>query len=100
MPEPYHQRIFRKSKAKALQGLLDSLEREKLPASRGYYLTTGNITSYFADRYRPLQRGCLLAVLREAGVPHDSNNKFLPLRIYNHQPDLEALSRKYTESAQ
>ena len=95
MPNIHQQQIFRTNKIKALLGLLDSLDQAQLPTREGVYLTTGNIEDYIDAEHLPLQRGALLAILREAEVPHDTNNRFLPLTIYGYEGALSSLYRDY-----
>ena len=99
MPNAYQQRTFKQAKIRTIRALLIALEEEKIPNTTGYSLTTGQIADYFDDHYLPLQPRSLLAVLREAGIPHDSRNRFLTWQIYSHKEDLEALHKGYLKEA-
>ena len=99
MPNAYQQRTFKQAKIRTLFGLLIALEDEKIPNTTGYSLTTGKIADYFDDHYLPLQPRSLLAVLREAGIPHDSRNRFLTWQLYSYKEDLETLHKGYLKEA-
>ncbi len=99
MPNAYQQRTFKRSKIRTIRALLIALEEEKIPNTTGYSLTTGQIADYFPKDDLPLQPRSLLAVLREAGIPHDSRNRFLTWQIYSHEEDLEALHDEYLKEA-
>jgi hypothetical protein len=89
MPNDYRKKIFNRAKLEAVVQLFDPLEEERIPKGPGHSLTTGQIAAYFAPDTPPLQPRSLLAVLRDAGVPHDSRNRFLTWQIYSHREDLE-----------
>ena len=94
---PYQEKIFRQSKMDAILGLAEALDEKRLPETnpREGRLYTGRITEYLDDRFLPLRRGAMLAVLREAEVPHDGQGRFLPCDLYGHQADLEKLYQEY-----
>ena len=69
-----------RNKTRALIALLGCLDDESLPRSGS--LTSGRIAEHFEDGSLPLQPRVLLEVLREAEIPHDSHNRFLPRTIY------------------
>ena len=94
MPNHYAEERFKEGKLAALWALLNALWEEKLPQERGHYFKTGQIEKFF-DRDTPLQPRTLLAVLRDAEVPHDNNWRFRPLAIYEHLPQLEGLHWHY-----
>ena len=41
----------------------------------------------------------MLTVLREAGVSHDSSNRFVPGTIYRYKDELNTLFKEYTGAA-
>ena len=93
---------FNRSKKNALMGLVAALNEKTLPersSSGKYSMYTGEIEKYFDERFLPLQRNALLTVLREADVPHDSTNRFVPSVIYSYEKPLENLLREYTGAA-
>ena len=94
MPNRYAKDRFEDGKSTALWALIQALEEEKLPRERGYFLKTGQIEKYL-DLESPLQPRTLLAVLRDAKVPHDNNWRFRPLAIYERLPNLWDLPRQY-----
>lgn len=57
---------------------------------------SGQIEQYIHERFVPLQRNALLTVLREAGVPHDSSNRFVRRAIYSYKDELNTLLSEYT----
>ncbi len=94
MPNPYAQERFMDGKLMALWPLIRALEAEKLPRERGHFFKTGQIEKYL-DLESPLQPRTLLAVLRDAKVPHDDNCRFRPLAIYEGLEALRDLPRQY-----
>ena len=72
---------FNRSKKNGLMGLVVALNEKTLPersSSGKYSMYTGEIEKNIDERFLPLQSNALLTVLREAGVPHDSSNWFVP----------------------
>ena len=99
---PSQRRRFNRGKKDALMGLVEALIEKTLPQrsrSGKYSMYTGEIEKYFDERFLPLQRNALLTVLREADVPHDSTNRFVPSVIYSYEKPLENLLREYTGAA-
>ena len=94
MPNPYAEKRFREGKCEAAIALLIALEQEKLPRERGHFFKTGKIEKYL-DLDSPLQPRTLLAVLRDAKVPHDDNCRFRPLAIYEGLEALRPLPHQY-----
>ena len=94
MPNRYAQERFMDGKLMALWPLIRALEAEKLPRERGHFFKTGQIEKYL-DLDSPLQPRTLLAVLRDAKVPHDNNCRFRPLAIYEGLKALRDLPRQY-----
>ena len=95
MPDSYRTRTFRSGQINALAGLLDALSEEKIPARAPRGLTTGIIAEYLDDSYLPLHPRTMLSVLREAGVPHDSKNRFLTWVLYAYQDALQELYERW-----
>ena len=99
---PSQRRRFNESKKDALYGLFEVLDEETLPErsrSGKYSMYTGEIEQYIDERFLPLQRNALLTVLREAGVPHDGSNRFVPGKIYSYKDQLKTLLSGYTGAA-
>ena len=94
MPNPYAEKRFNEGKFKAAIALMIALEKEKLPRERGHFFKTGKIEKYL-DLDSPLQPRTLLAVLRDAKVPHDDNCRFRPLAIYEGLENLRPLPHQY-----
>ena len=94
MPNRYAEKRFMHGKLTALWPLIKALEAEKLPRERGHFFKTGRIEKYL-DLESPLQPRTLLAVLRDAKVPHDNNCRFRPLAIYEGLEALRDLPRQY-----
>ena len=94
MPNRYAEERFREGKCMAAIALIKALEKEKLPRERGHFFKTGRIETYL-DLDSPLQPRALLAVLRDAKVPHDNNCRFRPLAIYEGLEDLRPLPHQY-----
>ena len=94
MPNPYAEKRFREGKCMAAIALIKALEKEKLPRERGHFFKTGRIEKYL-DLESPLQPRTLLAVLRDAKVPHDDNCRFRPLAIYEGLENLRPLPHQY-----
>ena len=92
MPNRYAEEHFKRGKIVAVLALLRALEEEKLPRERGHSFKAGQIEKYLD---LPLQPRTLLAVLRDADVPHDNNCRFLPWLIYDHLPSLRLLPQGY-----
>ena len=95
---PSQRRLFNESKKNALTGLVYALDDNALPegsSSGKYSMYTGQIQECIQDRFLPLQRNALLTILREADVPHDSSNRFVPRTIYSYKDQLEDLLIKY-----
>ena len=98
MPNKHQQRHLLAGKKKALLAILDALDHERLPTEslgRGGSPLPGSLEEYFEEYLLPLPRGSLLAVLREADVPHDSHNRFLPYELYDHHQEFLDLYLKY-----
>ncbi len=96
MANVHQQDAFRASKIEALMGLRQALRDQVLPDRAGLQLTSGKIEEYLPERLRPIQPRAILAVLREAGVPHDSNNRFLAWAIHSHLEQIDDLYFEYT----
>ena len=96
MANVHQQEAFRDSKITALMGLREALKSEVLPNPAGLQLTSGKIEEYLPDRFRPIQPRAILTVLREAGVPHDSNNRFLAWALHSHLEEIDELFFEYT----
>ena len=94
MPNRYAEKRFNEGKFKAAFALMIALEEEKLPRERGHFFKTGQIEKYL-DLDSPLQPRTLLAVLRDAKVPHDDNCRFRPLAIYEGLENLRPLPHQY-----
>ena len=94
MPNRYAEERFREGKCEAAIALMKALEKEKLPRERGHFFKTGRIEKYL-DLDSPLQPRTLLAVLRDAKVPHDDNCRFRPLAIYEGLENLRPLPHQY-----
>ena len=94
MPNRYAEERFREGKCMAAIALIKALEKEKLPRERGHFFKTGRIEKYL-DLDSPLQPRALLAVLRDAKVPHDDNCRFRPLAIYEGLENLRPLPHQY-----
>ena len=99
MPNTYAEKRFREGKLRALVQLITALDEEKLPRERGHSFKAGQVQKYL-DLDSPLQPRTLLTVLREAGVPHDNNCRFLPWMIYDYLPALRKLYREYISDLQ
>ena len=95
MPNAYQQRKFREAKINALFGLLYALDEGDIPDKTGYSWTTGQIAERFDDMFLPVHPRSLLAVLREADIPHDSRNRFLTWVIHSNRDELAKLHREY-----
>ena len=90
---PSQRRRFNESKRDALYGLLEVLVEETRPEgskSGKYSMYTGDIEENIDNRLLPLQRNALLTVLKEARVPHDSLNRFVPGTIYRYKNELNS----------
>ena len=96
MPNVHQQDAFRASKIAALRGLREALRNEVLPNRAGLQLTSGKIEEYFPEQLRPIQPRAILTVLREADVPHDSNNRFLAWTLHSHLEAIDDLFFEYT----
>ena len=99
---PSQRQRFNRGKKDALMGLVEVLKEKTLPqrsSSGKYSMYTGEIEEYIDERFLPLQRNTLLAVLREAEVPHDGSNRFVPKVIYSYEKPLVDLAREYTGAA-
>ena len=94
MPNTYAARRFREGKFTALSHLMRVLEAEELPRERGHSFKAGQVEKYLGLE-SPLQPRTLLAVLRDAKVPHDNNCRFLPWMIYDYLPAFRKLHREY-----
>jgi hypothetical protein len=94
MPNSYAEKHFRQGKLRALVNLISALQDEELPRERGHSFKAGQVEKYL-DLDSPLRPRTLLAVLREAEVPHDNNCRFLPWMIYDYLPALLTLHREY-----
>ena len=95
MPNAYQQKMFNEAKLGVVILLLQALDEERIPKDPGYSLTTGQIAAYFDPDYLPLQPRSLLAVLRDAHIPHDSRNRFLTWQLYSHRDVLDRVHEGY-----
>ena len=94
MPSKRQQAFFRKQKAYALLGLLNGLMDKRIPDSEGVYLTSGNIIERLDDSFQDIPKHAMLEALRDAGVYHDTNNRFTAWRLH---ASWEALIKQYGE---
>ena len=93
-------RQFQEEKKKALLGLLDALGNKWIPEGKGVRLRTGGLIKCFADSSLPMRTSPLLEVLYEAGVPHDSNNRFVTRVLYTYEGQLTELYRDYVGASE
>ena len=95
MPNAHRRKTFKSGQINALAGLLDALKDERIPHRTRCGLTTGLIEECMDDSFLPLQPNALLTVLRESGVPHDSNNRFLTWALYSYEGQIQELFERY-----
>ena len=100
MPSKRQQEVFTWQKAEALFGLIKALRDGGIPDSTDRclpsdrYLTTGNIIGRLEDKYLRVPKKAMLEALRDIGVPHDSNNRFIAVMLHAY---LDEMYNQYSE---
>ena len=94
MASKRQQALFRKQKAYALLGIINGIIDERIPDSQGEHLTTGQIIEKLDDVFQDVSKYAMLEALRDAGIYHDSNNRFSPWRLHASK---DALIKQYSE---
>ena len=82
------QKIFKQQKIKALMGLLSALDSGRIPYRPSRSLTSGQIIELLEDEYLRVPKKAMLTALRDAGVYHDSNNRFTTENLHAFRPEL------------
>ncbi len=89
MANKAHQERFKVSKRSALLYLLCGLNEGRIPDTRGIYLRSGQIIDLLDDTDLPIRKSAMLGALRDAGVPHDSNNRFIAWVLHAYKEELD-----------
>ena len=88
MASKRQQDIFKKQKIEALMGLISALDSGRIPHRPGRSLTSGQIIELLEDEYLRVPKKAMLTALRDAGVYHDSNNRFTTENLRLFKPEL------------
>ena len=88
MASKLQQDIFKKRKIQALWGLISALDSGGIPYRPSRSLTSGQIIALLEDEYLRVPKQAMLTALRDAGVYHDSNNRFTTENLHAFRPEL------------
>ena len=88
MASERQQKIFKNQKIEALMGLISALDSGRIPYRPSRSLTSGQIIELLEDKYLRVPKKAMLTVLRDAGIYHDSNNRFTTENLHLYTPEL------------
>ena len=88
MANKRQQEIFKQQKRRALLGLLTALDNGGIPETPSKSLSSGQIIELLDDEYLRVPKSAMLEALRDAGVYHDSNNRFTTRMLHAFRDEL------------
>ena len=94
MPNRFYEEQFKHAKLMALAVLYVTLVREGIPKKPSKSRTATQLEKFLDEDCGRLWPQALLRGLRDADVPHDSNNKFTPGILY---ASMEKIDQQYWE---